>query len=54
MTIGIFGFGDFGQLIARYLIGHADVLIYDRKQQKTDRITELGAVPATLEEDINQ
>lgn len=50
MQISIFGFGDFGQLIARYLVNHADVLVYDRNQKKTELIRELGAKPVGLEE----
>lgn len=50
MRISIFGFGDFGQLITRYLVNHAEVLVYDRGQEKTKLITELGAKPVDLEQ----
>lgn len=50
MQISIFGFGDFGQLITKYLAKETDVLVYDRTHEKTDLITSLGAKPVDLEE----
>lgn len=50
MTIGIFGFGDFGKLITKYLASHAEVIVYDRHQAHTEVISQYGATPATLEE----
>lgn len=50
MQISIFGFGDFGQFITKYLVKHAEVLVYDRGQQKTELITRLGAIPSSLEQ----
>ncbi len=48
-SIGIFGFGDFGKLITKYLASRADVLVYDRNQAHTEAISQYGATPATLE-----
>jgi len=50
MQISIFGFGDFGQLITKYLIKHAEVSVYDRNHAKTKLIASLGAKPVSLEE----
>lgn len=50
MQISIFGFGDFGQLITKYLLEKAEVLVYDRGNNKTDLINSLGAIPASLQE----
>lgn len=50
MTIGIFGFGDFGKLTARYLSEHADILVYDRHHNRTSEIEKHGAQAASLQE----
>lgn len=50
MQISVFGFGDFGQLITKYLVEHAEVLVYDRTHEKTEFIKSLGAKPASLED----
>lgn len=50
MQISIFGFGDFGKLITKYLVSHADVFVYNRNQAHTEAIVQYGATPATLEE----
>ena len=50
MQISIFGFGDFGQLVTKYLVKEADVLVYDRNGEKTELIKEYGAKPATIKE----
>jgi len=52
MTIFIYGFGDFGKLLTRYLSEHARVLVYDRHSQ-TDEITQLGAEVADVA-DVSQ
>ena len=52
MTIFIYGFGDFGKLLTRYLSEHARVLVYDRHSQ-TDKITQLGAEVADVA-DVSQ
>jgi len=48
MRISIFGFGDFGQLATKHLVPHADIMVYDRNNLKTDLIKELGARPVDL------
>ena len=53
MRVSIFGFGDFGQLITRYLVNHAEVLVYNRGQNKTTQIRKLGARPVSLEAAVN-
>lgn len=50
MRISLFGFGDFGQLLTKYLVKSAEVLVYDRNNKKTDLIKQHGAIPASLEE----
>lgn len=50
MQISIFGFGNFGQLITKYLVERADVLVYDRSHKKTELIKQLGARPVELKE----
>jgi len=50
MRISIFGFGDFGQLITKYLVAHAEVLVYDRNHAKTELIKSAGATPVGVAE----
>lgn len=50
MQISLFGFGDFGQLLTKYLVKHAEVLVYDRNKKKTGHIKQFGAKPTSLEE----
>ncbi len=50
MRISIFGFGDFGQLITKYLTPHAEVAVYNRNGAKTELIESFGAKPVSLEE----
>lgn len=50
MRISIFGFGDFGQLITKHLVKHAEVNVYNRNNAKTELIESLGAKPVSLEE----
>ncbi|GBC61423.1 prephenate dehydrogenase/arogenate dehydrogenase family protein [Desulfonema ishimotonii] len=49
MKIGMIGFGRFGKLMAGYLARDFEVLIYNRSD-KTARIREIGATPASLAE----
>jgi prephenate dehydrogenase len=50
MRISIFGFGDFGQLITKYLSAHSEVVVYNRNDAKTELIESFGAKPVSLEE----
>lgn len=50
MRISIFGFGEFGQLITKYLVKYADIYVYDRNQAKTELIKSLGGNPVNLED----
>jgi prephenate dehydrogenase len=49
MQISIFGFGDFGKLITKYLVRHVEILVYDRNHAHTQAITDHGAKPVDLQ-----
>lgn len=48
-SVGIIGFGSFGMLIARHIGRYFDVSAYDTSSDFTDRATELGVTPSSLE-----
>lgn len=49
-SIGIIGFGAFGQLIARHIADNFDVFAYDPEPVNLRRATDLHVRPATLEQ----
>lgn len=47
-TLGILGFGAFGQLMARHLAPHFDVAVFDPVQTTADRAEAMGVAYETL------
>lgn len=47
--MGLIGFGAFGQLIARHLAAHFDLVAYDPAPECRERALGLGVTPADLE-----
>lgn len=48
-SIGVIGFGAFGELIARHTAGRFKVLVYDAAPVSPAKAHDLGVVPATFE-----